>query len=322
MKFADATRITQIDSSTYTTDFHPEWVIGNVPHGGYVTSCIQQVVRKHYATTLKGQNQPHTLALHLDFLRRTQTGPATFRVKNVKLGRQTSVVHVTLSQDGREEVVGYITNTNLNTEAGVSFPTGWDIHPKPPAAVVSNLESDTDPLWGERKEWPFVEFRKATNHIRSWFPRDGQPLPTIVDMWMCLREPGDRWTNESLGFVADTFPQIIESFAHGVDSYSVAFEKEHGREGARERMGNKAGFWYPTVLLNLDVKKALPDEGVRFLYMRLQAKVIKNGRYDLEVILRDETGDVVALSHHIVFVVGVERNRATRAKLEEAASKL
>lgn len=66
----------------------------------------QNVVKLHFDTTLKKQNQPHTLALHLDFLRRTDIGNATFTVKDVKLGRQTSIVHVTLSQGEREEVVG------------------------------------------------------------------------------------------------------------------------------------------------------------------------------------------------------------------------
>jgi acyl-coenzyme A thioesterase PaaI-like protein len=66
----------------------------------------QKVVKLHFETTLNKQKQPHTLALHLDFLRRTDTGPATFKVQDVKLGRQTSVVHVALSQGEREEVVG------------------------------------------------------------------------------------------------------------------------------------------------------------------------------------------------------------------------
>lgn len=71
-----------------------------------LSTSLQKAVKKHFETTLSKQDQPHTLALHLDFLRRTQTGPAKFTIKDVKLGRQTSVVHITLSQDGREEVVG------------------------------------------------------------------------------------------------------------------------------------------------------------------------------------------------------------------------
>jgi acyl-coenzyme A thioesterase PaaI-like protein len=320
MKFSEATAVSQVDSHTYQADFKPEWTIGTVPHGGYVTSVFLTVVRKYFDTTLRQQNQPHTLAAHLDFLRRTQTGPATFKVKDVKLGRQASVVHVALFQDGgREEVIGTFTQANLDAETGVSFHTDWEIHPKPLPVDVSKLETDSDEYWGERKLFPFSDFRKATRCLRFWFPRKGQYSPGIVDQWVALSEEGDKWTNESLGFAADAFPQIIENYLNGVDTYSVAFQKQKGVLASKSRV---ARMWYPTLLLNLEIKKELPAEGVRFLFVRLQAKAIKNGRYDLELIIKDAEGDLVALSHHVVLAVGSERNTAARRKVESSGSKL
>ena len=159
--------------------------------------------------------------------------------------------------------------------------------------------------------------------MRSWFPRKGQYTPAIVDQWVALRDPDDRWTNESLGFVVDAFPQIMESYLmDGLDVYGVEFERRHSKEEQVRLMKGRATRWYPTVLLNLDVKKALPAEGVRFLFVRLQAKQIKNGRYDLELIVKDAEGDLVALSHHVVLAVSAERNLAARRKLESGASKL
>ncbi|KAM0721908.1 hypothetical protein Q7P37_002833 [Cladosporium fusiforme] len=310
--------VTQKDSHTYTIDFDPAWTIGSVPHGGYVTAVFLRVVSLHFSTTLAAQNQPHTLTLHLDFLRRTQVGPAIFRVKDVKLGRQTAVVHVTLFQEGREEVVGYITNSNIATEQGVSFETSWTLKPTPLLADTSKFESDTDPNWGERKHWPFADFRKATKNVRSWFPRAGQPEPGVIDEWLCLRN-GENWTNESLGSVVDTFPQVIETLALDEDPYSVDKER---RDDGKSSSKDSAGFWYPTVLLNLDVKKALPKEGVRWLYVRLQAKKIKNGRFDLEIVVLDAEGDLVALSHHVCFAVSAARNLAARRKGDKGESKL
>ncbi|KXL44154.1 hypothetical protein M433DRAFT_68665 [Acidomyces richmondensis BFW] len=323
MKFSDAITVRAIDSHTYRADFIEEYTIGTVPHGGFVTSCFLSVVRKHFDTTLRKQLQPHTIALHLDFLRRTQTGQAIFRVEDVKLGRQTSVVHVTLTQDGREEVVGYITNSNIDTEKGVSFDTHWEIHPQPLPVDISKLDSDTDELWGERKEWPFSDFRKATRQIRAWFPRRGQYSPAIVDQWICLRDPGDRWTNESIGFVVDTFPQIVEVFAlDGLDAYGIDFEEKHSQDEQKLLMKGKAKMWYPTLLLNLELKKSLPAEGLRYLYVRLQCKMIKNGRYDLELLVKDPLGDLVALSHHVVLAVSSDRNLASRRKPANPDSKL
>jgi hypothetical protein len=323
MKFAHATAIRQLDSHTYTGEFRPGWTIGTVPHGGYVTACIQSVVRKHFDTTLRKQNQPHTITLHLDFLRRTEVGPVDFVIKDIKLGRQASVIHITVSQGDREEIVGYITNSNLDTESGISRPTGWQIHPPQPPADLSKFDDDTDLIWGKRHEWPFSDFRIATQQVQSWFPRKGQHSKALVDQWLALREPGDRWTNERLGFVVDTFPQIIENYLlEPLDPYSVAFEREAKTKEEMKKLRGKANMWYPTVLLNLDVKKALPEEGVRFLFVRLQAKQIKNGRYDLEIIVKDAEGDLVALSHHVVLAVSAKRNLAARRKTDAAVVKL
>ena len=143
MNFANATAIEQLDSHTYRANFSPDWNIGSVPHGGYVTASILSAVRKHFSTTLHQKDHPHTIALHLDFLRRTDNGPAIFKIKDVKLGRQTSIVHVMLYQNGSEEVVGYITNSNINTESGLSFATSWELNPRPaPVSNMSALEAD------------------------------------------------------------------------------------------------------------------------------------------------------------------------------------
>ena len=142
-------------------------------------------------------------------------------------------------------------------------------------------------------------------------------------MWYCFRDHDSRFTNESLGFVCDMFPQIIESYVlDGLDPYSVDFAERYGAEEQRKIMNQKARMWYPTLLLNIDVKKALPEEGVRWLFVRLQAKAIKNGRYDLEVLAFDAEGDLVAVSNHVCFALSAERNFATRRKVENGGSKL
>ncbi|KAK4615429.1 Thioesterase-like protein TwmA [Fulvia fulva] len=309
-----ATAVYQTSSHTYNANFRQDWCIGSVPHGGYVTATLLRVVKKHFETTLAKQDQPHTIALHLDFLRRTQTGPATFNVKDVKLGRQTSIVHVALSQGDREEVVGYVTQSNLQKETGLSFITNFQAHPQrvPLSSTLAALESGADPLWTEKKAWPNETFRQATKQIRAWFPRDGQPAQNIYDEWMCFRDPSEKWTNENLGFIVDMFPQICESFYfNGFDQYNPKLEEYFSKEELQRLTKGKAPFWYPTLLLNLEVKKDL-GEGVKFLFSRLQTKSIKNGRYDLEVLICDEGGELVALSHHVCFAVSAERNLAAR----------
>ncbi|KAF1971204.1 hypothetical protein BU23DRAFT_556217 [Bimuria novae-zelandiae CBS 107.79] len=289
----EATAVRKLSASAYECTLQDDWCIGSVPNGGYVTGCVLEVVSAHFATALSKQNQPHTIALHIEFLRRTQAGPATFKVEDVKLGRQTSIVHVRMFQEGREEVIAYVTNSNMDTEEGVSFDTQYKLRPPPPPVDLSKLGANKDTNWYRQEKMPWAEFRKATSRVNFYLPRNGQIRSNTADEWLCFSD-GTRFTNSSIGFVADMFPLVVEEF----------------------RDKSQGPFWYPTLLLNLDVKKTLPPEGVEWLAVRVESKKIKNGRIDLDVHVHDDTGDLVALSHHVGLVVDASRNTAARRKTD------
>jgi hypothetical protein len=258
------------------------------------------------------------MTVHLEFPRRTDVGPANFEIKDVKLGRQTSTVHVSLVQNGKEVVLAYINNSNLWNEEGPTFLTGWKLEPSPYPAVVSRLNPGTDENWVEQKAMPFSTFRKASSRVRFFFPRNGQLMKSISDQWICFRD-GTKFTTESLGFVADMFPQVVESYRDEDDPYAV-------QKGAEEKPVDEsrrfARFWYPTVVLNLDVKKPLPQDGVEWLFCRTRSKRINKGRLDIEVVVMDEVGDLVALSHHVTLVLSAARNLAGRSKKETTQSRI
>ena len=127
-----------------------------------------------------------------------------------------------------------------------------------------------------------------------------------MDEWLTPTDPDERFTNASLGFVADSWPQMCENYRDG---------SPHGSEGTVKRAtaalrgegGEKRGwmspFWYPTLLMNIEIKKLLPAEGVRWLFVRARAKQIQDGRMDVEVVIMDERMELVALSSHVCFIV-------------------
>ena len=173
---------------------------------------------------------------------------------------------------------------------------------------------------------PFAPFRKASQNVHFYFPRRGQLARAIADEWLCFAS-GERFTNESLGYVSDMWPQVVEAYRAERDPYLVDKAQGGGdadvgvkSEGESAKGSAPARFWYPTLLLNLEVKKLLPAEGVEWLFARVRAKLIRNGRMDLECVILDAEGDVVALSHHVTMILGVERNMAERRV--EGASKM
>ena len=65
-------------------------------------------------------------------------------------------------------------------------------------------EEGGDANWKREGKVPFGEFRKATGKTEFYFPREGEGRKGKADEWVRLRS-GERWTNESIGYLADTW---------------------------------------------------------------------------------------------------------------------
>ena len=126
--------------------------------------------------------------------------------------------------------------------------------------------------------------------------------------------------------MADMFPQIMETAycqedleremkkirADVDDSLRNVRSSTSASSSKSPKQSQSARFWYPTVVLNLDIKKALSQESAEWLFTRVRAKRIRNGRMDLELVILDESGDIVAVSSHVALIVGAARNMSRR----------
>jgi hypothetical protein len=258
--------------------------------------------------------------MHLSFLRRTEAGPATFRVQDTKLGARTSTLHITLSQrnpDGslRDEVAGYITVSNFAAEAGPSLSTAYRLNPAMAAGGDGTSAVDFGRLLSEGRDgaWapyevPQSSMRRATRHVEFYTPTSKEYAGRgFVEQWVRFKPYGivGKWTDEALGFLIDMFPMVLETFDERPWTKKGESLKPEVDDGTLK-------FWYPTVLLNVEFKKKLPPQGVEWLYSRVQSKVLKNGRMDIDIVVLDAQGEAVALSNHVALIVGAERNLGPR----------
>jgi Thioesterase-like superfamily len=326
--------------TTYTTPLSPSWGIGTVPNGGYLTSLIllcasqHMTLHHHHNHPQHPHPHPHPISLHLQFLRRTSTSSlAILRVQELKLGSRISNLRIVLSQPSSEEgeakervcVEGYVSLSNLNDEAGITLPTGWTLYP-PPVLAKPDLKRLRDESVDRASGWElkdpdsFPVFRRASRHVRIYLPRQdlrGHGEGAWLDQWIRFAPNGvdGRWTNDALGFVVDMFPPVVEGVLDALEHPTpTSSPSPTPTPTSLEAQRPVARFWYPTLSLTLDIKTALPPAGVEWLFVRVAAKVIRNGRMDLEVLVLDEAGGLVAISSHVALVMGVERNVAGRER--------
>ncbi|KEF53856.1 uncharacterized protein A1O9_10258 [Exophiala aquamarina CBS 119918] len=331
--FADVVPIKRISSHQYSISLEHEWCIGTVPNGGYVTSAFLVVARTHMSQTHSTRSEPDAVNLHLEFLRRTSVGNAIFTVQDVKLGSRISNLHITLSQPKHpgdqnleDKAQGYITMSNIAAEEGLSVDTQYTLASPPalPVDLRALAAHSLDENYTIRAADPFPEFRRAAQNIQMFLVRPDRKDPSrpksINDQWVRFspnKVPNGRWTNDALGFLVDMFPQIVEHYINPESEEAAMSPQSQQRRNdfiKKSKADGHRPFWYPTLVLNLDVKKLLPNDGVEWLFVRVRAKRIKNGRFDLDIEVWDEADELVATSTHASLIVDASRNLAGRPR--------
>ncbi|KAL0465938.1 thioesterase-like superfamily domain-containing protein [Neurospora intermedia] len=348
ISFAKATEIKRLDANTYQANLVDSFCIGAVPNGGYVASCILQAAILHGSSRSPSNPQPHVMNAHFEYLNRTQVGPATILIEDVKPGRQLTTLHATLYQGNlhqddtsasasdllpttlgnmKKRVTAYLVMTNLSSLTGLSLNTQFTLLPPPlvPSSSPSQnpdfslLKQDRDPHWtaipsllplgsGSGSASSYI---RALQNTHFYIPRQGQVRKSIIDLWIRLSS-GENFTEASLGYVSDCWPYVVEAYR----PRSKEEEEENNAKEEEEGVGfrHNAKHWYPTVVMNVEQKKAAPEKGWEWLRMRVSSKEVKGGRFDLEVLVMDEKGELVVVSNHVGLVLGSERNLAGRGK--------
>lgn len=249
-------------------------------------------------------------------------------------------------QVSRRIILAYSTHTNLRNMGGLSVTTAFEAahadapsHPRPDFEALK--AAGVDEAWAET----VLPASSASTllSLRNWhfyLPRAEPAVPGALDMWMRLAS-GERITQAA-------FPYIMDSFPFNMNEYIIAPEirqmlreqgllmeqrkqpsrqaKTKSPDGAEqedeeelETTGGRASLWIPTVVMNLEVKAALPEEGADWLAVRIVAKQIKDGRFDMEVIVRDVDDELIALSHHVALMLDVERAAKSKSKATSKA---
>lgn len=226
---------------------------------------------------------------------------------------------------------------NLAVPGLLSMQTGWQLTPSPPPASLHDLEADAPSLWsGYLTPFDPLSYRKPHSYIRFFVPK-GRTGRHFIDQWVTPgwkdnNSPnGPVWTNETIHFVVDNSFPILNDLLDTdgkFDTYNKTIkagitQRQARLEGKDDRLWGEGlsdcELQFPWIISTLssttEVKRLLPKEGCKWLFMRNTVKAIVDGRMDLEIVLMNENGALVATSQHICQIVNVDRKRTREGNL-------
>jgi acyl-CoA thioesterase len=99
--FGEASKIKRLGDGEYGFDIPADWSFA-VAHGGYLIAMLLTA-----ALLYLGEKQPHPVSLHVEFLRPAKVGRASIKVGSMREGKASSVLSVSVVQNGKERVAGF-----------------------------------------------------------------------------------------------------------------------------------------------------------------------------------------------------------------------
>ena len=220
---------------------------------------------------------------------------------------------------------------NLNLPGQISAKTGWQLSPLPIPVSVAALEADQDLNWVSYHP-PFLptSFNRPQSYVKYYVSTKEQ-IRNTTDQWVTPgweeedAANGAVWTNETVHFVIDncvsTLYELIntsktDSFHATIVRAGLAQREArlNGKDGRLQGAGldssELAPFVISTIAVSTEIKRLLPMEGTKWLFMRVTTRSLLNDRMDYDVVLIDEHGELLAGTHHVAQVIRIGRKEA------------
>ncbi|KAK9794095.1 putative Thioesterase domain-containing protein [Seiridium cardinale] len=140
-------------------------------------------------------------------------------------------------------------------------------------------------------------------------PRDGFPIDGVCNAWNTFM--GDeRIDATSLTMMTDCIPSMSNTLLRSGGLYDA--------RGRRKILAAKSSLFDSTVTMDIEFKRRLSDNGVKWIFTRAVTEMLDVGRVDLSVTICDEKMVPLCLSRQVVLAVDFQRrfkNKKTQAAL-------
>ncbi|QRV92740.1 thioesterase family protein [Ceratobasidium sp. AG-Ba] len=259
----------------YSGTVDPDWVVGSIPHGGYVLGLL-------VASTMKCQRQTkHKDPIHVTahFMQPTAKSDYRVEIEVIRTGSRFSNLTANLVQEGETKVLTHmIFGTLPPFDALPSSNKHENIPPTHPLYKPIPLVSHPRSTFSEELQYKYGRFRKyvrrAEDHALRTRNKSKLTAPSGTHdgglesgaWWEMMQDEGGIGLS-MMPFFADIFentPALL-SEAHGDGTMFM---------------------WYPTMVMTLEFKRQLPPQdtpGVsnRTLGVYSKGSFLEHGRHDI-----------------------------------------
>jgi hypothetical protein len=149
-------------------------------------------------------------------------------------------------------------------------------------------------------------------------PRGGHPINGVNDAWNSFM--GDeRMDSTYLPLMADTFPSMSDTLLRNGGLYDAHRIFQKIKEWVHQNPGvpcelhssrkavMQATLFNNTITLDMEFKRRMPREGVKWTFTRVATRLLEGGRMDLDITICDEKMKVLCLARQAVLVLEAQR---------------
>ncbi|PTU23479.1 hypothetical protein P175DRAFT_0432778 [Aspergillus ochraceoroseus IBT 24754] len=276
----------------FVTNISPDWCSQHSVLGGYLNALILTATRKFVDQEFGQGRYPDPIHVFVQFLHMVSPGPVSISCKPLRTSSRQCVVQAELTgpqspSDGSQvsATVCIVTFADLTKESGLTQET------KPSVATpIPNRETEC-----VRIDGPVVDATPIARklHLVAPFSPDGLWGHRLGghrrELWLSFRDGTKISSLLHLAFFADT--PLQPPATHQAGFYSQ--------------------YALSTLCLSLEFKKR-PDPSTEWVLIRSNSTQVSEGRYDMNMEILDEAGDLLALSNHVVYVFNL-RSRTKKA---------
>ncbi|KAE8152434.1 thioesterase-like superfamily-domain-containing protein [Aspergillus avenaceus] len=263
----------------------PEWSTQHSTLGGYLNALMLSAVQKFNALEFGTDRFPDPIHVFVQFIHMVPPDQVVVSCQHLRVSSRQCVVRVEVTRNSRATTVGIVTCADLSKERGLTQPSQ-------PAFAISLPDRHTECVVIDD---PVVDATPVTSKLN----------------WVSPKSADGLWGHR----VGGHHREVWLSFRDGSkvsDTLHLALLCDMPLQPAAT---HQPGFYYKyalsTLCMSVEFKKR-PDPTTEWVMVRSNSHQVSNGRYDVNIQVYDDRGDLLALSNHIVYVTEI---RAKQSKL-------